>query len=156
LILQEVAYRIKNLRGACSQNEFAEKLRVSQNYMSQMENAKVKPSIETLFSISALCDVSIDYILTGKNYTSAGVAENQSFVGMEEIADTPLARSMFQTLNQISIRVNTIADGVQRFDRIGSQLSNLKALEGTTSALSISPETSESLKAVKSEMVQSL
>ena len=101
--------------------------------------------------ISETFGISIDYILTGKNYTSNGIAENQSFVGMGEIAVTPLAKSMFQTLDQISIRVETIADGVQKFDRIGNELFNLKALEGTASALSVSLQYAKTLQSVKDD-----
>lgn len=64
--LKKIAERIETLRGNRSQKIFANQLQVSQNYISQLENSKVKPSIEFLFVISELCDVNIDFILNGK------------------------------------------------------------------------------------------
>lgn len=153
--LQEVARRIKALRGDRSQLEFSYKLNVSQNYMSQMENAKVKPSIETLFSISQYCDVSIDYILTGRDYTSNGITVNQSFVGVNSMAPrTHLAKNMFKTLDQISRGTQILASGIKDFDSLAVEFSNLKALEGTASALSISSEIQKTLEGIKKEEIK--
>jgi len=131
-----VGQRIRVQRGKLSQDEFAEKMGMKQKYISQVEREEVKPSINLLIKILEYNGTSIDYILTGIGHNSGGMATNQSFVGMEKIADTPLAKSMFQTLHQISKKVGAIADGVQRFDRIGNEFDNLKALQGTPSALS--------------------
>jgi len=140
---EKIGLRFKKIRESLgmSQNEFSEILSMShQTTSGKIESGKSSPTIPVLEAASKLSGLSIDYIITGKDYTSIGMATNQSFVGMGDIADTPLAKSMFQTLHQISKKVGTIADGVQRFDRIGNELDNLKALQGTASALSTNPE----------------
>lgn len=145
--LQEVAARIKKLRGNLSQLDFAEKLGVSQNYVSQMENANVKPSIETLFSMSKLCDVSIDYILTGRDHTKKnGHLFNQAIVEMDFGVETSMGKNMFNSIKQL-------ATGVRAFDAMAVEYQSLKALEGTRSTLTISPERAKLLAEVKEDVL---
>jgi len=135
-----------------SRTDFGKLVNLSADQVGKIERGDREASRTVLAKIVELFpNVTIDYILTGRDYTSSGMANNQSFVGMGEIADTSLAKSMFQTLNQISTKVETIADGVQKFDRIGCELINLKALEGTASAFSINQETSTALKQVRND-----
>jgi len=132
-----VGQRIKAQRGQLSQTEFAGKMGMKQKYISQVETDEVKPSINLLMKIKEYTGASIDYILYGHESSNGhGMATNQSFVDLGEIADTNLAKSMFQALHQLTTKVDTIAVGIKKFDRIGNEFDNLKALQGTPSALS--------------------
>lgn len=145
-----VKQRITKLRGNMTKKEFAGLLGFSASYLSQIENLEdtQKPSIEALFSISEVCGVSIDYILTGRDYTSSGLATNQSFVGMGDIGDTPLGRNMIKNLSRFN---RELIPDIMEADRIGSELSNLKALEGSAAAVSLSPEVSKKVNEVKDD-----
>jgi len=79
--LKKISERINRLRGRRSQQIFAKQLKISQNYISQLENAKVKPSLEFLFAISELCDVSIDFILKGKDFKNKPAQIQAGFSG---------------------------------------------------------------------------
>ena len=50
-----------------SQRETAKRLFVSQGTYNNWENGKTQPSIEQLIALSKLFDVSIDYLITGKD-----------------------------------------------------------------------------------------
>ncbi len=80
--LKKTAETIVALRGSRSQNVFAKELKVSQNYISQLENGKVKPSVEFLFTLSERCDVSIDFILKGKDSIKTLVKNQEGFSGV--------------------------------------------------------------------------
>jgi len=138
LDLQGVKSRITRLRGSLSKKQFSENVNMNPSYLSQIENPEdsQKPSIEALVAISQYCNVSVDFILTGREYTSRGMATNQSFVGAFEARGfkTPLARNMVKNLN-------SLLSSVHEVDIVGTKYANLKALEGTASALSINSET---------------
>lgn len=144
-----VKERITGLRGDMNKREFAESVGINASYLSQIENPEdsQKPSIEALFSISEACSVSIDYILTGRDYTSAGMADNQSFVGAYDIRplETPLAKRMFRD-------VKHLVGGIYKFDKhtVG-QNKLLRDLQGSSSAISTDFQVSQEVKRLQSE-----
>ena len=63
-----VGRRIRELRGFdMTQEEFARRIGVSQNYLSTMEHGKVKIGAEILLRISREFGKSIEWLLTGEN-----------------------------------------------------------------------------------------
>jgi transcriptional regulator with XRE-family HTH domain len=67
---KEIGQRIKQIRSSLSQKDFADKLNVAQSYIGQIEVGKTKPSLELLISICDNYDVSLDWILIGKEKES--------------------------------------------------------------------------------------
>ena len=63
-----VGRRIRELRGFyTSQQEFAGRIGVSQNYVSDMERGKVEIGAEILLKIGREFGKSIEWLLTGKD-----------------------------------------------------------------------------------------
>ena len=107
-----VGARIRLLRGALTQASFADKLNISQNYLSQIETESVKPSIEFLFLIRQLCNVSIDHILTGEEAQTLSFIRNQSFVECNNFqVKNMLAKQAFRHLDGC-------VDAVRQLDEI--------------------------------------
>ena len=62
-----VGRRIREMRGFdTTQEEFAERIGISQNYLSTMERGKVEIGAEILLRISQEFAKSIEWLLTGK------------------------------------------------------------------------------------------
>jgi len=62
-----VGRRIRELRGfEMTQQVFADRIGVSQNYLSAMEHGKVQIGAEILLRISVEFGKSIEWVLTGK------------------------------------------------------------------------------------------
>jgi transcriptional regulator with XRE-family HTH domain len=62
-----VGQRLKALRGAdTTQAEFAERIGVSQGYLSHLERGEKEIGPEILLRISGVCGKSIEWLLTGK------------------------------------------------------------------------------------------
>lgn len=63
---QSISRKIRSLRGACtmSQQELAQALGVSRNYICQIETGKRVPSIKLLHGIARFFDVTIEYIVS--------------------------------------------------------------------------------------------
>ena len=67
-----VGRRIRELRGFdLTQEEFARRIGISQNYLSTMERGKVQIGSEILLRISREFGKSIEWLLTGEDQTSA-------------------------------------------------------------------------------------
>lgn len=68
IVLPEIGARIRALRKASNKTQtyFADLLYISPSYLALIESGKRAPSIEILALISNICDVSVDYILFGK------------------------------------------------------------------------------------------
>ena len=128
-----------------SRAEFGELLGLSADQVGKIERGEREASRTVLAKIVELFpSVTIDFILTGRCYTSSGLAENQSFIGANSVVETPLARSMMRNITQLTL-------GIQAFDGIAINYNNLQVLEKTASALSISPDTRDALIEVKRE-----
>ena len=63
---RRIGLRIKNLRGDMGQREFADLMNVHQTYISEIELAKTKPSLEILHNITAHFNVTLDSIVYGE------------------------------------------------------------------------------------------
>jgi len=62
-----VGRRIRELRGLdLTQEEFASRIGISQNYLSTMEHGKVQVGAEILLNISREFGRSMEWILTGR------------------------------------------------------------------------------------------
>ena len=62
-----VGRRIRELRGFdMTQEEFAQRVGVSQNYLSNMEHGKVEIGAEILLRISRECGRSLEWLLVGE------------------------------------------------------------------------------------------
>ena len=63
----EVGRRIRELRGFdLTQIEFANRIGISQNYLSNMENGRAEIGAEILLKIAWEFDKSIEWLLTGQ------------------------------------------------------------------------------------------
>ncbi|MBI4831868.1 MAG: helix-turn-helix transcriptional regulator [Candidatus Lindowbacteria bacterium] len=58
--------RIKTLRGAISQGEFAQRIGAPQSLLSQVESGRRRPSLDFLWALKKALGVSIDWVLTGE------------------------------------------------------------------------------------------
>jgi transcriptional regulator with XRE-family HTH domain len=64
--MKSLGRRIRQLRGFdATQNEFAEKLGISQSQLSKYERGTVAPPADVLIRIKEQFRVSIDWLLTG-------------------------------------------------------------------------------------------
>ncbi len=68
-----VGERVRNYRvsNKYTQADFAEKIDISINFLSEIENGKKGMSQETLYKLCEQFDLSADYILFGKNDSDA-------------------------------------------------------------------------------------
>ncbi len=62
----EVGQRVKSLRGPLTQAEFSQEIGVTQGYLSSMEHGQKEIGAEILLALSEQCDISIEWILTGR------------------------------------------------------------------------------------------
>jgi len=60
-----VGERLRALRGAMTQAQFAKHIGASQGYLSHLEHGEKEIGPEILLRISQLCDKSMEWILTG-------------------------------------------------------------------------------------------
>ena len=60
-----IGNRIKELRGKISQREFAKRLEISLPSLQRYEYGERMPKGQVLKKIAQVCDVTVDYILTG-------------------------------------------------------------------------------------------
>jgi transcriptional regulator with XRE-family HTH domain len=68
----DVGSRIKELRNSVgiSQEDLAAEIKVSRGNVGDWERGKVKPGADALISLSMFFEVSIDWLLTGKEYSA--------------------------------------------------------------------------------------
>ena len=76
--------RIRELRRRCAltQEEFANQLNTSKSHVNKMENGQRGASIDLYIEIAQYFDVSLDYLLLGRNYASG-----QMKADLEDIID---------------------------------------------------------------------
>lgn len=67
---RKIGERIGNQRRklGLTQQDIYDKMEISQNHYSRIENGHVGISIEKLIQLSNILNISIDYILTGKTF----------------------------------------------------------------------------------------
>ena len=70
--LVEFGQRIRKLRKMkdLSQEGLAEKLGVSHEHLNRIEKGKSGPSLDLIIELSCYFDVSIDYLVTGRDFRS--------------------------------------------------------------------------------------
>ncbi len=86
----EMGRRIKTRRKEfrMKQNELAERLGISNNHMSSIENGREKPSLDTLISICNELNVTPDYFLLGNihaNNVTKDIVEGLRLCSEEDI-----------------------------------------------------------------------
>ena len=71
-----LANRITRLRHAMglSQLQLAQKLSISPSALGMYEQSRRTPSLDTLISMSIIFDVSLDYLITGSEFTPNSTA----------------------------------------------------------------------------------
>lgn len=86
LDLTAIGIRLKEQRKALglTQQEIYEKIDISQNHYSRIENGHVGMSIEILVQLSEILNLSIDYILTGKLRTDNRPAFIEEYNSLSE------------------------------------------------------------------------
>ncbi len=72
---QALGQRIRGIRGKLSQREFAGKIGVTQVEVSRYERGMRTPPVDILLKLSALGNVSVDYLLRGTGKDSSSVAD---------------------------------------------------------------------------------
>lgn len=62
----QLGQRFREVRSKESQKEFGEKFNVTRSYVSDIENCRVKPSLEYILNVATGYDVSLDWLLLGR------------------------------------------------------------------------------------------
>jgi len=117
-LISEVGSRIKYIRDAqgLRQHQFAAQLDCKSDYISKIENGRLDPSFETLKKISNVFHRSIDYILTGRDYTVNGTAQYESFVGLNTGRESDTAREALNLLESGIRRISQSATVIRKLD----------------------------------------
>ncbi len=139
-----IANRIKDLRdkSGLNQKEFAEVLgHFSPDHLRKMERGDVKePAYPHLIAISSYCGVSIDYLLTGREFQHSGTVTHQN-----ENIQTREAREAINHLNNCAKSIkkldSTVVLGIQYF-------------EGQIKKLERDPEIESALGMVSTELME--
>lgn len=80
------------------QNELAEKLNISNNHLSSVENGREKPSLELLLNICELLNVTPDYLLLGNMHTNDISQDILTGLRLCSEEDVLLIRNMIELL----------------------------------------------------------
>lgn len=65
--LKAIGARVRSLRGAVLQGQFAPKLGISQGQLSKIESGKIAPTLDVLLKLASRFDKSLDWIVTGQD-----------------------------------------------------------------------------------------
>jgi transcriptional regulator with XRE-family HTH domain len=101
--------RVRALRGALSQTEFARRLGIAQVDVSRIELGVRSPSIETLLALATFSGQSVDYILTGQGSGASeisppyGPAEELLFIGDLDMPSRRILRQLAKLLASRSL-----------------------------------------------------
>jgi transcriptional regulator with XRE-family HTH domain len=101
--MDTVGSRIKSIRldQNLNQKEFCNKIKLGQSRLSEIESNKNKPSFDTLLSIKDVFGVSIDWIISGSEYSNdsnSSLSEDEKELlekyrsGLEPIFDKDIKR----------------------------------------------------------------
>ena len=63
---EDIARRLRELRGGKNQLEFGNALGIRQNDVSRYETGRVRPPLEYLVMVAQYGKVSLDWLITGK------------------------------------------------------------------------------------------
>ncbi len=108
---KELGKNIRKYRRAAelTQEALAEKCECSSSYIGQLENARSKPSLETLVTIANILDVTVDQLLK-KNY------KHPEYVYLGEIAERIEKYTVAQRI-QVCESLSIYLDSLERFSR---------------------------------------
>jgi transcriptional regulator with XRE-family HTH domain len=142
---KKICERIKELRSklAFTGIEFAEKVGISQGYLSDIENIKAFPGKTLLLAISYIYNVNIDWLLTGegemirKPGEKFGVAENSTYIYKEEDSETAGLISMTREILKsdtdysasLAANIRSFHHAIRTAKRINGMESRLATLE---------------------------
>lgn len=100
-----VGIRIQKIRKSkgLTQKAFAKPLKISQNYLSQIESGQRGPSIELLCSIKSRYGISLDWLLTGKGQSPFAEAKENLPISVPELKIIALdeARKRFEKNDRV-------------------------------------------------------
>ena len=87
----EIGRRIRNFRltNNLTQAQLAESLDISTNFVSEVETGKKNISLEILFRLCQYYNLSADYILFGKDYSSSSQRTLSEFLFSLSADDIP-------------------------------------------------------------------
>jgi len=91
-----IGNRIKQVRGNATQERFAKRIGVKQNYVCRYEKGRV-PSPELLLKIAQFGNVTVDWLLTGKH----GRGSTQHLKSFGVGGKTALDRNIQRLLGQL-------------------------------------------------------
>lgn len=95
-----IGMRIQMIRGKMTQAEFAKKINIKQSYISRYEKGRV-PKAEVLLRIARFANVSIEWLLTGKE--SSQTNGHPDGYRHEEIKVlTPIDRKIIKYLSRLT------------------------------------------------------
>lgn len=105
--------RIKKRRVALgwTQEELAQKARISNGFVSDIENNKRNISAETLLDVARVLGLSLDYLMTGDDEESAMKQMIEIPAGLAEIADME-GLSFRKTLTLLQMQRQLVAQRV--------------------------------------------
>jgi phage repressor protein C with HTH and peptisase S24 domain len=66
-LLKDLGLKIRELRGKENQKDFAQKIGSDQKALSRYENGRFMPPLEVLLKIKEVCNVTLDWLLAGKD-----------------------------------------------------------------------------------------
>lgn len=75
LKIEAIGKRLRTVRGNLSQKSFGEAVGISRSYVSDVENGRVKPSLEYLVAVAEHYDVSLDWVLLGRETAGSNVID---------------------------------------------------------------------------------
>ena len=115
---------LKKLRKSyeISQKAFAEEFKVSQSTVASWETGAREPSIDTLLSLAAFFNVSVDYLLSGKPLENAAGGEKTAF-GAKRKNAAGGAKRMLEIYKKLS------ETDKNRLESFAVQLEKLEAAE---------------------------
>lgn len=100
-ITSEISKKVKNLRNSLNlnQSDFAEKVGVKLQTISDWERGRTEPDINQLISISQTCSVTLDWLLTGKESTfTPPIADLNKLSGNSKIVEM----QMYPVVNRVT------------------------------------------------------
>ena len=113
---EEVGKRIKSLRGAKSQEDFAKEFGVSQVDISRFERGEIKPTTEILYNICLIYGKDLVWLLIGKDQVlrEPVIPYEQEFVFIPEVSGKIGAGGGLIPDNTVEMRIAFRHDWIHR------------------------------------------
>ncbi|MCL4514711.1 MAG: helix-turn-helix transcriptional regulator [Firmicutes bacterium] len=81
---KSIGERLREARGDISQKDFGEAVGVSRSYVGDIEHGRVKPSLEYLINVAQNRNISLDWLLLGKESQ-----QNNNTIVLQEAGGDP-------------------------------------------------------------------